>query len=493
VLCGYVSESRSFPPEEVQFVETVANLLGTALEHRETDRHRRESDARFREIAEVSPDTIFRLDVDGTLTYVSPAVGSLLGYDPEDLVGSHFGEHVADGYVEAAVEGFNRVRSGTTVRELEVTLTAADGTRVPSELSASPVHRDGEVAVVQGVVRDISERKAVERAIREANARYRTLVEHFPDGGVFLFDHDLRYTLAGGDELGAVGLSSADFEGTRPANLFPEDIAEETVSHYRKALDGDSHTFEQRYEGSVYRVRTLPIHDDDGEVASGMAVSQNVTDRRRRERELERQNERLSEFASIVSHDLRNPLLVATARLELAEAECESEHLEDVARAHDRMEALIKDLLTLARQGETATDVELLDLPTLVETCWRNVRTERAKLVVETDRRIRAEKGRLEQLLENLIGNAVEHAGDDVTVTVGDLDDGFFFEDDGRGVPDSAREDIFEAGYSTVPKGTGFGLNIVEEVANAHGWTVDLCESAAGGARFEVRDVGLSR
>ena len=85
--------------------------------------------------------------------------------------------------------------------------------------------------------------------------------------------------------------------------------------------------------------------------------------------------------------------------------------------------------------------------------------------------------------------DTAEHGGADVTVTVGALDDGFYVADDGHGIPESMRETVFEAGYSTAEDGTGFGLRIVERVADAHGWTVDAAESEGGGARFEVRGV----
>ena len=205
--------------------------------------------------------------------------------------------------------------------------------------------------------------------------------------------------------------------------------------------------------------------------------------------ELERQNDRLEEFAGVVSHDLRNPLEVARGRTELALEECDSDHLPAVERAHDRMAALIDDLLTLAREGDPVTDAEPVDLGQVVGSCWRTVDTRDATLRAEAEGMIVADEGRLRQLLENLIRNAVEHAGDDVTVTVGSLPDGFYVADDGSGIDPDRREDAFDAGYSTTQSGTGFGLRIVEQVADAHGWSVRAVESDAGGARFEVTGV----
>lgn len=76
-------------------------------------------------------------------------------------------------------------------------------------------------------------------------------------------------------------------------------------------------------------------------------------------------------------------------------------------------------------------------------------------------------------------------------MTVGDLDDGFFVEDDGLGIPEDEREDVFDTGYSASPGGTGVGLNIVRQVAEAHDWDVDVGERTHGGARFEIKNVEL--
>ena len=207
--------------------------------------------------------------------------------------------------------------------------------------------------------------------------------------------------------------------------------------------------------------------------------------------ELRRQNRRLEEFASVVSHDLRNPLNVATGRLSLAREDCDSDHLDAVERAHERMETLIEDLLALARGDDGDADPEPIDVGELFRDCWRTVDTADATAVVDVDRRILADESRLRRLFENLIRNAVEHGGDGATVTVGALDDGdgLFVADDGPGVPPDRREDVFEAGYSTSDDGTGFGLRIVRRVVDAHGWRIAATEGADGGARFEIGGV----
>ena len=219
-----------------------------------------------------------------------------------------------------------------------------------------------------------------------------------------------------------------------------------------------------------------------------------------RERELERQtdrlqrqNDRLDRFASIVSHDLRNPLEVARGHLDLSEAD--DEHLDRVAAMHERMDELLEDLLTLAREGDRMTDTERIELESLAAQCWQSVETDGATLDVAGTLSFGADPSGVQQLLENLYRNSVEHAAtaDDssVTIRVGPLEDGFFIEDDGPGIAPEIRDRIFEPGFSTDETGTGYGLSIVAEIAESHDWTISVGESDDGGGRFEITGVDV--
>jgi PAS domain S-box-containing protein len=164
VLGAHTVESRSFTEDEVTFVRTVANLLGTAIERAETERRLRESEEEFRQIAELSPDTIFRSDMGGFFEYVSPAARDLLGHDPAEMVGTHFAEYLAEDQLERASERFGAALGGEDVLGLEVTLLAKDGSRVHGEINVTPVEEDDEVVAVQGFVRDVTPREAGENA-----------------------------------------------------------------------------------------------------------------------------------------------------------------------------------------------------------------------------------------------------------------------------------------------------------------------------------------
>ncbi|QSG10254.1 sensor histidine kinase [Halapricum desulfuricans] len=262
------------------------------------------------------------------------------------------------------------------------------------------------------------------------------------------------------------------------------------------ALDADEPIVGlERADGRhYYRVSERPFAADRPQLGRLIAL-QDVTERERYRRELERQNDRLESFASMVSHDLRNPLSVAMARLELARTERDSgDHLDTAADALERMETLIDDVLALARQGQPIDEPTTVSLAALAGDAWEMVDAPDVDFETE-DCRFDADPDRLQQLLENLFRNAVEHGRSDpetrLTVRVGPLSDGegFYVEDDGQGIPEDGREEIFESGYSTTSTGTGFGLAIVGEIAAAHGWSIAVTESDEGGARFEITGV----
>ena len=299
--------------------------------------------------------------------------------------------------------------------------------------------------------------------------------------------------------------------------------AEADEERLRSAFDADDGVVDVTYrlavDGEQTWVREVGRTEAGGDVVGYLLPASDRIERRRR---AERQRERLNEFASVVSHDLRNPLSVAVGNVELAKESEGAAVDERLDRAHDAldwMDDLISDLLALAREGRSVEGTESVDLRPVVEAAWRTAGADAAELsvdgrlpTVECDRR------RLRQALENLFRNAVEHgtSGDDspgdgspgddspggapdssasdasLRVSVGSLPDGFYVADDGTGIDPAERESVFEPGHTTADDGTGFGLAIVERIAEAHGWSVSVTESRAGGARFEFEGVNSS-
>ena len=297
------------------------------------------------------------------------------------------------------------------------------------------------------------------------------------------------------------GYDQETLVGEQVADYFHPDDCERVTGAFRTVVTSDEYVEEaveyrhRRADGTYTWVESVASANPTPE-GYYVVNSRDISARKEREQRLERTNARLEEFASIVSHDLRNPLNVAQLRLQQVQMEHESEHLAAVEQAHLRMANLVDDLLTLARTEKQTLSTESVALDSLSEQCWQTVVTGDATLVVVADTVIDADYQRLRQLLENLLRNAVEHGSprdDDadcstsaVTVTVGELANGFYVEDDGLGVPADKRETLFEPGVSRTVDGTGLGLHIVDGIVDAHGWEISITEGSQGGARFEI-------
>ena len=297
----------------------------------------------------------------------------------------------------------------------------------------------------------------------------RSAVVDAVDDAVFVLDGDDRLvdlnpaaeSLLGGD---------ADPVGAPIDEVAPQALLEAGDEPEPVPVDGTERWF---------RVRELPL-DGDGSVL----LASDRTEQVRRQRQLRDQTERLEEFTRVAAHDLRNPLNAITGYAELARETGDVSHLERVPPAAGRIETLIDDLLTLGREGRVVDETVPVPLADAAETAWGNVDTGAATLETVDAGRVLADEARFTQLLENLFRNAVSHGGEDVTVRVGALPDGFFVADDGSGIPTESRADVFEYGYST-HGGTGLGLPVVRSIAVAHGWEVSVTDAAGGGARFE--------
>ncbi|QLD86052.1 PAS domain S-box protein [Natronomonas halophila] len=518
-----------YVPQQPETLDVLVDRVHEALEDSRTER-------RYRALVETVGDPMYVLDDEGYVEFANAAMAEYLGTDREAIVGTHASAFIVKDEFEGATERIRELLDddGPDWDVYEMSVMTAGGERRQVEANLAVLRADdGTYRGSVGVIRDITDRKAYERKLTRLHEVTRQVIQAETK-------HEIadRTTGAARDIVGlaihAVWLYDADRDA----------LVLETITDEGRELIPDPPNFERgeglawevfesgeprtveevRNEPDRYNPETpirsemlLPLGDhgvfiagatersafDDRDVSLAKLLAANVevaldsVDQHRQLREsqrrLERQNERLDEFAGVVSHDLRNPLSVAKGRLELlvetGDIEAHADHIDD---ALSRMDALIDDLLKLARQGETVTDREPVALGPHARNCWRTVDTDGADLNVLLDDSVTvlADESRLAQLFENLFRNSVEHGGEDVTITVGSIDgDGFYVADDGPGIPESERESVFNAGYSTSEEGTGFGLSIVRKTADAHGWTVAVTESESDGARFEVTDV----
>ena len=452
-------------------------------------------------------------------------------YEPTLAEGIEFYHPEDRDTVRAAVERAIEDGEGYDRR---LRIVRADGEMRHVRAIGEPVVESGETRLVHGVFRDVTDRIKRERVLTElhdvglALQRSDTVEEvaqRTVDAAAEVLDLDqsvmsreddgVLRTVATSEELPADATRAIPVEeglAGRSYSTGESLLIDDTREH--PAVDDDTEyrsaiSVPVSGHGNFQAVAREPdaFDEDDLELVELLVDrARSALDRVERERQLRRENERLEEFASVVSHDLRNPLEIALGRTALLQEELDNEHVDETADALDRMTAIVEDTLTLARQGRTVGETERVSLTALVGRCWDTVDTGRATLEVEGDLVVRADGDRLRNVFENLFRNAVEHSstgsqaspddalehgGDAVTVRVGRLDDGFYVEDDGPGIPESERETVFEPGHTSATDGTGFGLTIVKRIAGAHGWDVRVVDGRDGGARFEFTGVDV--
>ncbi|KTG10265.1 hypothetical protein AUR64_11840 [Haloprofundus marisrubri] len=444
-------------------------------------------------------DVFFVVDTDGRLTRWNGQLNAVTGYDDAELDGMPATAFFPDDdtCVDRAIESL--FVEGTVTFDGD--LLTKSGEEVPFEVRAVRMTDDEDGLVgACGIARNVSERRARERELEQ----YRTVVQTIPDA-TYVLDADGYIRMVNRAHAEATGDSIEESVGKHISAYMSDDGVERGEEVVRSLLHDDDR-FSGRFEFEVetvdgerrYEDNFSVLTDEDGEFDGSVGIVRDITERIERERALSRQNERLEEFASVVSHDLRNPLNVVDGYLELARQTGEEEHFDAIERAVGRMDSLIDDLLSLARNGQVVDDLEPVELRTAAERAWGYVPTNGATLVVDDSRTVDADEARLRELFENLFRNAVEHSSsdgkspaDDATeddspvVHVGASPQGFYVADDGPGIPEAERDAVLEYGYSTNESGTGFGLSIVTEIAEAHGWEVVVTDSDDGGARFE--------
>lgn len=313
--------------------------------------------------------------------------------------------------------------------------------------------------------------------------------------GIGIYAEDGKYIYVNEAYADLFGTSRAELIGT-PIWEIASEIEQERFHRYWHSFEaGDTRTAEtvHQYGGVSVPVATVTTCRTIDGIPYHFGTIKDISERKKREQELERQNERLDAFASVVSHDLRNPLGVAQGYLELLEGDYDREEIVLIDNALDRMDTLISELLSLAKSGDTIGSTEPTRVGEVAKIAWNTVDTSQATLnMTASDVEIMADKTRLQQLFENLFRNAIEHGGRNVTITVGEMDSGFYIADDGVGIPESERDEVLKAGYTTVDGGTGVGLNIVSQIAGAHDWDIHITQSTDGGARFEFTTIDLT-
>ena len=348
--------------------------------------------------------------------------------------------------------------------------------------------------------RDISDVKQFEEKLKETYEAYRLLARNFPNGLVALYDHDLVYTAVGGKGLSDIGLSPDALIGKRLRDVFPTDVYKRDEPALLDALAGKTTVSEVEYAGRYYRVHTLPIRNEAGEVIKGMVMSQDVTElelakQRAVELALERQKiDLMRSFVRDASHEFRTPLSsISTALYMIRRLDEDSKftkYLNRIEQETDQVVALVDDLLVMTRlDSGIELEQDIVDVDVLIRQLVEKYRSE----MIDGDERFRFDcidppcqmKGDalyLSMAVDEIIDNARRYSkrGGKIAVSVDKIDNTLqiVIKDEGIGIPQEALPRVFDRffrvdeAHSTA--GFGLGLAIARKIIDYHGGQITI-------------------
>ena len=475
------------------------------------------------QLLNLANDTIIVRDLNDIITYWNQGAQRLYGFCVAEAVG-HSVHALLKTEFPLPPEQIKEIMFQQSYWSGELVHSRQDGTRVFVK-SGWTLHRDetGSPVAYLEIDQDITERKQAEVALRKSEKLYRTLVKNFPNGAVFLFDDQMRYTIAEGTGLGTVNLESQELIGKTIWETLPPQTAQILEPIYREALSGKSTVKEIPFANRLYRVHVLPVTNENGEIWLGMTMTQDITESKKAEEALrsradelarltavlaqttailEKRNAELDQFAYIVSHDLKAPLR-AIANLSHWLEEDLAEHLTPETRHQmnllrsrvHRMEALINGILQYSRVGRVRTELELVDVEALLKEVIDSLAPppEFTITVMPEMPTLWTERLPLEQVFANLISNGIKHnhrKDGQIRISGEEQTDCYEFAitDNGPGIAPEFHEKVFVMFQTLEPRdkveSTGVGLAIVKKIIDDKGGIISLESDGIQGSKF---------
>jgi PAS domain S-box-containing protein len=263
------------------------------------------TEAEYRVLWAASPDGVLIMDEQGAIRYANPAVLDIFGYESGELIANDIGmiqpERLREDHRRVVAQFFQSGKKRQNWRSTEAVGLHRNGREFPIEISLSHLSDQGGQNVLAAFIRDISERKKAEQAIKESEERYRALIENFPAGNISVFDRSLRVTFAGGEDSRSHGRPEM-FVGKQLAELAPPETCAVVEPNLRRAFEGKTVTYETPFAGgATYRATATPLFWKDGAVVEVMVAAANITVQKEVEEALRESEERFRQLAEVTN------------------------------------------------------------------------------------------------------------------------------------------------------------------------------------------------
>lgn len=450
-------------------------------------------DSVFRRAIEGSSDLIAAADRNERLLFANKRYREF--HDIEDPVpGQSLSDVVPLESYSELKPYFDRALDGETVH-FEMDRLGADGNKHTLDVRYYPLESaTGKIHGAVTTIREVTELKQQARSLRKSWETYRDLVDGVPhplvvhetDGAIVELNRAVCLFL---------GYSEDVLLQKNVKDLLVSDHAEQYTKRV-ESITGDKQFLETRLttaNGTEVPVEVASTRIEYFGREAILSIARDLSEYKAYKRELEETNARLEEFASVVSEDLRNPLTVARGWADMAQEKTGLESLDRVVASLDRMNDVINYTLTLARKGDGLGDLSEIKLSKMVMQCWYSVDSEGATLENDVELTVRGDLGRIGHLIETVFESCAAIGSEQLTITVGNLDyrDGFHITHDGPEIPSVKRDGPVRSAHIGARERTDCDLTVVQRIAQAHGWQLQLDSPDTGGVRFEFSNVDV--
>ncbi|MDD1720218.1 MAG: PAS domain S-box protein [Methanoregulaceae archaeon] len=472
----------------------VEGILHDMTETVEAENALRESEAKYRELADLLPQMVFEMDTEFRVTYANRHMLGMFGASPEDLErGINAFDFIEASQHEVVRENLRRKVEGRPGGQREYIVRRMDGSIMPVLIYPAPVFRNGKLAGYRGVMIDISDMKRMENDLRESEERFRGMAERSSDL-VFILGRSMSPTYVSPSARRIIGYEPEELAGKSP------EFALETIfsgsgpalaQAVRATMDGKTVEGVEirltRKDGNAVYVdlHAVPVMHDG--VLDGAQVSmRDITERKVSEDALRLANRQLNLLSGITRHDILNKVSGILGYLKLAETKSDNpvmaEFIEKIESATEAIRSQIE--FTRVYEDIGAHEPQWIDLDTVMP---RAAVPETIALHADVAGvRVFADP-MLERVFFNLLDNSVRHGHRVTEIRVSACCSGedlvVVWEDNGTGIAADEKERIFERGFG---ENTGLGLFLVREILSLTGITIAETGEPGKGARFEI-------
>ncbi len=465
---------------ESQFRE-LYHIIQKVVDHKRVGEDLIISERRFREFAELLPETVFELDKEMNITFVNNFFLKEFGYDLDEInQGINALQIVSPEYHDRVVKTFQKLIDERYAPPLEILAMRKDGSTFPSLIFSNVIIHENQPIGLRGIMVDISQQKQHEKELLESEKRFRTLFEESPVG-ILTCDLDGNIDNINKYALGFLGSPSK--EETKKINLltFPLLIKVSFSSHLKQCITKKQEVTSEVFytskwgKASYLEYKMVPFINN-GEITQVFITFVDVSRYKEIESELKNQKEELKDFSSFLAHDITNSLSIIEGYANILDEDYDKSYIKKILNQIEFLREFTTSSFDFIQMEHQIEKKEKIDLNELFAKIVKLSIPDSIVCNLEKLSEVICDPDKLSRALKNLLDNAVIHANPkkiEIKKRIFEEKLEILIINDGDVIPEENLEKIFKRGYST-KKRSGIGLIIAKKYVEAHGWELRL-------------------